>query len=60
LRVLDRIDRCPATSVDPATAQRDMNVPRLLQDGFRHIDCGVFAEVVAGGEIAPGDAVAFA
>jgi len=57
LRVLDRIDRCPATSVNPATAQRDMNVPRLLQDGFRHIDCGVFAEIVAGGEIAPGDEV---
>jgi uncharacterized protein len=57
LRVLDRIDRCPATSVNPSTAQRDMNLPRLLQDGFRHIDCGVFAEIVAGGEIAPGDAV---
>jgi len=60
LRVLDRIDRCPATGVNPATAQRDMNVPRLLQDGFRHIDCGVFAEIVAGGEIAPGDEVALA
>lgn len=57
LRVLDRIGRCPATNVDPATAQRDMNVPRLLQDGFRHIDCGIYAEIVAGGEIAPGDAV---
>jgi hypothetical protein len=55
LRVLDRINRCPATNVDPATAARDMNVPRLLQDGFRHIDCGVYAEIVADGEIAVGD-----
>jgi uncharacterized protein len=55
VRVLDRINRCPATNVDPATAARDMNVPRLLQDGFRHIDCGVYAEVIADGEIAVGD-----
>lgn len=57
LRVLDRIDRCPATNVDPATALRDMNVPRLLQDGFRHIECGVYAEIVAGGQIAAGDKI---
>jgi len=57
LRVLERIDRCPATNVDPATAARDMNVPRLLQDGFRHIECGVYAEIVAGGRIAAGDKI---
>lgn len=55
LRVIKRIDRCAATTVNPETAARDMNVPRLLQDGFRHIDCGVYAEVLADGAIAVGD-----
>jgi uncharacterized protein YcbX len=58
LKVTGRIDRCPATSVNPATATRDMNVPRLLQDGYRHIDCGVYAEVIGAGDIAEGDALA--
>ena len=41
LRVTAIIDRCAATTVNPDTAQRDLNVPRLLQKGFGHGDCGV-------------------
>jgi MOSC domain-containing protein YiiM len=26
-------------------------------DNFDHTDCGVYAEVIAAGEIAPGDAI---
>jgi hypothetical protein len=54
LRVTQRIDRCAATNVNPATAERDRNIPRALMQGFGHGDCGVYAEVTAGGEIAPG------
>jgi uncharacterized protein YcbX len=54
LRVVDRIDRCAATNVNPDTGQRDMNIPRAIEDGFRHHDMGVFAEVIEGGTIAPG------
>ncbi|MFM8800604.1 MAG: MOSC domain-containing protein, partial [Tagaea sp.] len=43
LRVLDKIDRCAATTVNPKTAERDLQIPRLLMDGFRHIECGVYA-----------------
>ncbi|RMD63961.1 MAG: MOSC domain-containing protein [Alphaproteobacteria bacterium] len=57
LRVTARIERCGATNVNPKTAERDLNIPRLLQRGFGHIDMGVYAEVVAGGEIAAGDPV---
>jgi hypothetical protein len=57
LRVTKRIDRCGATNVDPETAERDMNIPRALQQGFGHIDMGVYAEVVHGGTIAAGDPI---
>jgi len=57
LRVTDRIDRCAATTVNPKTAERDLQIPRLLQQGFGHIDCGVFAEILTPGTIAQGDAV---
>ena len=57
LRVRQRIERCAATNVDPQTAARDMNIPRALQHGFGHVDMGVYAEVLRGGDIAKGDAV---
>ena len=34
------------------------DVHRLLMERYGHADCGVYAEVVAGGEIAVGNAVA--
>lgn len=57
LRIKERIDRCAATNVDPATGARDMNIPRTLQHGFGHIDFGIFAEVLEGGTFAIGDPV---
>ena len=57
LKVVKRITRCAATEVDPATGIRDVPVPRALMDNFGHADCGVYAEVIAGGEIARGDSV---
>ena len=58
LRVVKRIVRCAATEVDPATGARDLPVPRALMDNFGHADCGVYADVVAGGVITAGDAIA--
>lgn len=57
LNVTERIDRCAATTVNPESGVRDVNVPRILQRAFGHIDCGVFARVETGGSIAIGDAV---
>ena len=57
LTVEDRIGRCAATNVDPATGQRDMTVPRDLLRGFGHDDCGIYARVTDGGAVGPGDSV---
>jgi uncharacterized protein YcbX len=58
LRVVKRIVRCAATNVDPDTAARDLNVPHTLMRTFGHADCGIYAEVIAGGTIAAGDEIA--
>lgn len=57
LKVVKRIQRCAATDVDPDTGIRDLTIPKTLQQNFGHSDCGVYAEVVAGGAIAVGNAV---
>lgn len=57
LKVVKRIVRCAATNVDPDTAQRDMNIPKTLMQTYGHSDCGIYAEVTAGGEVAAGDQV---
>ena len=55
------IDLCgrlvAATSVNPLTAERDINIPGLIARTYRHPDCGVYAEVVSDGRIAIGDRV---
>ncbi len=46
-RVAERIQRCAATSVNPQTAERDMNLPRILVSGFQHGDCGIYVSSTA-------------
>src|SRR6266516_80122 len=58
VKIVKRIRRCAATEVDPLTAARDLPIPGTLLRAFGNGDCGVYAEVMAGGEIAVGDAVA--
>ena len=57
LKVVKRIVRCAATEVDPDTGIRDLDIPRTLMDTFGHADCGVYAEVVEGGEVAIGNRI---
>jgi uncharacterized protein YcbX len=57
LRVVKRIPRCPATQVNPETAERDADPVKELRAAFGHPDLGIYAEVVEGGEIAVGDAL---
>ena len=57
LRVVKHIPRCPATQVNPETAERDADPVRELRAAFGHPDLGIYAEVVEGGEISVGDAL---
>ena len=58
LKVVKRIVRCAAVNVDPETAARDLNVPPTLMQRLGHADCGIYAEVITGGTIGVGDAIA--
>lgn len=57
LRVLLRTQRCPATEVNLETGTRDIDLPRALLEHYGHKDMGIYAEVIEGGRIAPGDAL---
>jgi uncharacterized protein YcbX len=57
LKVVKRIVRCAATNVDPDSGIRDLAIPDTLMRNFAHTDCGIYAEVIAGGTIAAGDEV---
>jgi uncharacterized protein len=57
LKVVKTITRCAATNVDPATAAHDLEIPEAIQNRLGHNLCGIYAEVIAGGEIAVGDAI---
>ncbi len=57
LKVVKRILRCAAVNVDPETAARDLSIPNTLLRTYGNADCGVYAEVIAGGSIAIGDAI---
>ncbi len=57
LEVVERTERCAATTVNPDTAARDLNLPRILRAGFGHPDFGLYLRVVEGGRIAEGDSL---
>jgi uncharacterized protein YcbX len=57
LKIVKRIVRCAAVNVDPESAARDLDIPPTLMRRFGHADCGVYAEVIAGGTIHVGDAI---
>ncbi len=55
LKVLLRTKRCAATEVNPATATRDIPLPRLLRQVMGHLDMGVYAQVTQAGKVRLGD-----
>src|SRR4051812_7686593 len=57
LQVVKRITRCAAVNVDPDTAARDLSIPQALQHRLGHNECGIYAEVIAAGSVAVGDAI---
>lgn len=57
VRIVMRIDRCNAVNVDPETGDVSGNIPLTLRRGFRHCDCGVFAEVLEDGDFGVQDTI---
>lgn len=57
LRIAGHTDCRAACEVNPATGARDLNVLPILERGYDHTQCGVYARVVEGGRIAVGDPV---
>ena len=57
LKVVKRIVRCAATDVQPGTGIRDTTIPQTLMRNLNHADCGIYAEVIAGGSIVSGDRI---
>lgn len=60
LEVYKPIVRCAATELNPASAVRDLEVPKALFDHYGHVLCGVYASVVRGGRVGEGDAAELA
>ncbi len=57
LRVRERITRCKATTVNPATGIEDGDTLAALQSGWGHKDFGIYAEVINDGAVTLGDEV---
>jgi uncharacterized protein len=57
LKIIKRIERCAAINVDPDTGMRNLAVLTTLMRTFDHADCGVYAQVIKGGEVSAGDTV---
>lgn len=57
LEIFEPTNRCDAVNVNPATAQRDAAIPPTLKRRFGHVDLGVYARVIAAGDVKPGDSL---
>ncbi|MEM7505411.1 MAG: MOSC domain-containing protein [Pseudomonadota bacterium] len=55
LKITERDKRCNATTASPVTGARDVQVPAILRKRFGHMDFGVYAQVIEGGEVKTGD-----
>lgn len=55
VRGVRRTKRCPATEVNPDTAERDIRVPLELLERYGHGDLGIYVTVMEGGLLRVGD-----
>lgn len=53
----ERIVRCRAPEADPETGRRDVDVCRVLENGWDHNEFGILARVLSPGSVALGDPV---
>ena len=58
VEVFKPIVRCAAIHVDPATAERDLDVTKALFDNYGHMFCGIYLKVAQAGTLSVGDLAA--
>lgn len=58
VKIVKTTTRCAAVNVDPDTAARDLDIPPALMRHRGNTECGIYAEVIAAGDIALGDELA--
>ncbi len=58
LKIVKTTTRCAAVNVDPDTAARDLDIPPALMQARGNNECGIYAEVIAAGNISIGDELA--
>ena len=56
-RIIDEFIRCGATTVNPATAARDLNVPKILEKAYGHMFCGVYLDALDSDTVCVGTTV---
>lgn len=54
---LIQTERCAATNVNPATGERDANLPKALMKAYNHNQMGIYTIALTGGELRLGDQV---
>lgn len=57
IAITKSIERCSATSVNPATTEVDTNGPRLLATHFGHLHCGIYGTVISSGTLNVGEQI---
>jgi uncharacterized protein YcbX len=57
LQITRGIVRCPATEVNPETAERDADPVAELREHYGHTELGIHARVIEGGRFALGDSI---
>ncbi|SMX83563.1 hypothetical protein BSP239C_01618 [Brevibacterium sp. 239c] len=57
LAITQAIERCPATTVNPATTAVDVNVPRVMASACGHLHCGVYGRILESGLVSTGDQI---
>jgi len=57
LKVVERTERCLATTANPETGLRDLDLLKILNDTWGHQDFGVRAQVITSGSLKIGDQV---
>ncbi|MDA0764282.1 MAG: MOSC domain-containing protein [Proteobacteria bacterium] len=51
LEIFKKTQRCAATTVNPDTGIRDINVPKEISSHYGHVDLGVYAKVIKSGSV---------